>query len=81
MGDQKNTQIKAKMTFSLSLSRVRNVTIFVAFVLHKAVGQSDSVPWELALDYSSNNKLTTNLLQSLAFELVGFFWSCSSMQK
>lgn len=37
MGDQKNTQIKAKMTFYLSLSRVRNMIIFVAFVLHKIV--------------------------------------------
>lgn len=37
MGDQKNTQIKAKMTSYLNLSWVRNTIIFVAFVLHKIV--------------------------------------------
>lgn len=37
MDNQKKPQIKAKMTFYLSLSQVRNVIIFAAFVLHKIV--------------------------------------------
>lgn len=81
MGDQKNTQIKAKMTSYLSLSWVRNMIIFVAFVLHKIVVVQlyfMRASFRLQQYQQINNKSTTKLS---FFELLGVFWTCSSMQK